>query len=75
MEPLDPNKKPRVPKLASNHLGLWFDDLEEALRWFQKAVVRLASGVILEAATGCHVCSTHAIGDLDNTKMWRSWLA
>lgn len=44
MQPLDPNKKPRVHIPALNHIGLWIDDLPRAVAWLTARGVRFARG-------------------------------
>src|SRR5262245_19493861 len=46
MQPIDPEKKPRVHEPPLNHIGLWVDDLAAAVEWLQNAGVRFAPGGI-----------------------------
>jgi lactoylglutathione lyase len=59
MQPLDPDKKPRVQTPPLNHIGLWIDDLEAAVAWLQKRGVRFAPGGIRKGASGFDICFMH----------------
>ena len=59
MQPLDPDKKPRVQTPPLNHIGLWIDDLESAVAWLEKRGVRFAPGGIRKGAAGCDICFIH----------------
>jgi lactoylglutathione lyase len=59
MQPLDPAKKPAVHEPALNHVGLWVDDLQAAVRWLEAQGVRLAPGGIRRGAAGHDVCFVH----------------
>ncbi len=59
MQPLDPEKKPRVDTPALNHIGLWVDQLEVAFAWLQKQGVRFTPGGIRIGASGHKVCFIH----------------
>ncbi|NUO47831.1 MAG: VOC family protein [Polyangiaceae bacterium] len=63
MQPIDPEKKPRVHEPPLNHIGLWVDDLAAAVEWLQKAGVRFAPGGIRKGAAGHDVCFIHPRGD------------
>jgi lactoylglutathione lyase len=58
MQPLDPERRPRVHEPALNHVGLWVDDVHAAAKWLQEAGVRLA-GEIGVGAAGHEVCFLH----------------
>jgi len=45
MQPLDAARSPRVHEPALNHVGLWVDDLDQAVAWLSAAGVRFAGGV------------------------------
>lgn len=62
MQPLDPTAKPRVHEPALNHIGLWVDDLPEAVRWLTEQGVRFAPGGIRKGASGHDVCFIHPKG-------------
>ena len=59
MQPLDPNRKPRVHEPALNHFGLWVDDLAAAHAWLTDQGVRFAPGGIRRGAAGHDVCFVH----------------
>lgn len=59
MQPLDPAKKPAVHIPPLNHIGLWVDDIEEAVSWLQQSGVRFAPGGIRVGASGHKVCFIH----------------
>ena len=59
MQPLDPDKKPRVDNPALNHVGLWVDDLDSAVNWMTERGVRIAPGGIRKGASGFEVCFIH----------------
>ena len=59
MQPLDPDKKPKVQNPPLNHVGLWIDDLEAAVSWLQSRGVRFAPGGIRKGASGFDICFIH----------------
>ena len=59
MQPLDPDKKPRVQTPPLNHVGLWIDDLPAAVDWLQTQGVRFAPGGIRKGASGFDICFIH----------------
>jgi lactoylglutathione lyase len=59
MQPLHPDKKPRVQTPPLNHIGLWIDDLETAVAWLQSRGVRFAPGGIRKGASGFDICFVH----------------
>jgi lactoylglutathione lyase len=59
MQPLDPDKKPRVQNPPLNHVGLWIDDLPAAVAWLQARGVRFAPGGIRKGASGFDICFIH----------------
>jgi len=63
MQPIDPDKKPRVQDPPLNHLGLWVDDLPAAAAWLQARGVRFAPGGIRKGASGFDVCFIHPKGN------------
>ena len=65
MEPLDPEKRPRVQEPALNHVGLWIDDLKAAVAWLEARGVRFTPGGIRTGATGHDVCFIHPKGSPD----------
>ena len=62
MEPVDPDRSPRVHTPALNHLGLWVDDLEAAVGWLKGQGVRVI-GEIAPGAAGHDVCFVHPRGN------------
>jgi lactoylglutathione lyase len=59
MQPLDPDRKPRVQNPPLNHVGLWIDDLPAAVVWLQARGVRFAPGGIRKGASGFDICFIH----------------
>ena len=62
MQPLDPEKKPKVHDPALNHVGLWVDDLKSAVAWLGERGVRFTPGGIRKGASGFDVCFIHPRG-------------
>jgi lactoylglutathione lyase len=65
MQPLDPDKRPRVHEPALNHVGLWIDDLKAAVAWLEARGVRFTPGGIRRGASGHDVCFIHPKGSDD----------
>jgi lactoylglutathione lyase len=63
MEPIDPDKPPRVHEPALNHVGLWLDDLAAAVAWLSERGVRFTPGGIRKGAAGHDVCFIHPKGN------------
>lgn len=63
MQPLDPDKKPKVNEPALNHIGLWIDDLPRAVAWLAEQGVRFTPGGIRRGASGHDVCFIHPKGN------------
>jgi lactoylglutathione lyase len=59
MQPIDPEKKPRVHEPALNHIGLWIDDLRAAVAWLEHRGLVFAPGGIRKGAGGHDVCFVH----------------
>ncbi len=59
MQPIDPEKKPKVQDPPLNHVGLWIDDLAAAVTWLQSHGVRFTPGGIRKGASGFDVCFIH----------------
>ena len=59
MQPLDPEKRPKVHDPALNHIGLWIDDLPKAVEWLEGQGVRFTPGGIRKGAAGYDVCFIH----------------
>jgi lactoylglutathione lyase len=62
MQPIDPEKRPKVHDPALNHVGLWIDDLAAAVAWLEKNGVRFTPGGIRKGAAGFDVCFIHPKG-------------
>ena len=63
MQPIDPDKKPKVHDPALNHVGLWIDDLAAAVEWLTQNGVRFTPGGIRKGAAGFDVCFIHPRGN------------
>jgi len=59
MQPLSQDGKPRVDKVALNHIGLWIDDLPTAVTWLTEQGVRFAPGGVRKGASGHDICFLH----------------
>ena len=59
MQPLDIDKKPAVHTTPLNHVGLWIDDLPQAVEWLTAQGVRFAPGGIRKGAAGYDICFMH----------------
>ncbi len=63
MEPIDPERSPKVHVPALNHVGLWIDDLAAAVAWLAGRGVRFTPGGIRRGAAGFDVCFIHPRGN------------
>ena len=63
MQPIDPDKKPKVHDPALNHVGFWIDDLAAAVEWLTQNGVRFTPGGIRKGAAGFDVCFIHPKGN------------
>lgn len=63
MQPLDPEKSPKVHQPPLNHIGLWVDDLAAAYAWLAEQGVRFTPGGVRRGAAGHDVCFIHPKGD------------
>jgi len=63
MQPIDPEKKPRVDSPPLNHVGLWVDDIHAAVRWLGEQGVRFTPGGVRPGAAGHEVCFIHPKGN------------
>ena len=63
MQPIDPDARPRVHDPALNHVGLWIDDLAQAVAWLEGQGVRFTPGGIRKGAAGHDVCFIHPKGN------------
>ncbi|MEC8049783.1 MAG: VOC family protein [Myxococcota bacterium] len=59
MQPLDPEKRPKVHEPALNHIGFWVDDLACAVTWLEEQGVRFTPGGIRKGAAGHDVVFIH----------------
>ncbi len=59
MQPIDPEKSPKVHEPRLNHLGLWVDDLPAAVTWLEQQGLRMTPGGIRKGAAGYDVCFIH----------------
>jgi lactoylglutathione lyase len=62
MQPIDPEKRPKVHDPALNHIGLWVDDLAAAVAWLEAKGMRFTPGGIRKGAAGHDVCFIHPKG-------------
>ena len=63
MQPIDPERRPKVHDTALNHVGLWIDDLPAAVDWLAQQGVRFTPGGIRAGAAGFDVCFIHPKGN------------
>ena len=63
MEPIDPEKSPKVHEPRLNHLGLWVDDLPAAVAWLEGQGLQFTPGGIRKGAAGHDVCFIHPKGN------------
>ena len=63
MQPIDPERKPAVHNTPLNHIGLWVDDLPQAVAWMSEHGVRFAPGGIRKGAAGHDICFIHPKGN------------
>jgi lactoylglutathione lyase len=63
MQPLDPARKPAVHEPPLNHIGLWVDDLPQAVAWLAAQGVRFAPGGIRRGAAGHDITFIHPRGN------------
>ncbi len=63
MQPIDPDKKPKVHEPKLNHVGLWVDDLAKAVEWLTSKGMRFTPGGIRPGASGYDVCFVHPKGN------------
>ncbi|MBD3892995.1 VOC family protein [Hydrogenophaga sp.] len=59
MQPLDAAMKPAVHATPLNHVGLWVDDLPQAVQWLTAQGVRFAPGGIRPGAAGFDIVFLH----------------
>ena len=63
MQPLNQEAKPKVHEPPLNHIGLWVDDLSNAVKCLEEAGVRFTPGGIRKGASGYDVCFIHPKGN------------
>jgi lactoylglutathione lyase len=63
MQPIDADKKPAVHTTPLNHVGLWVDDLAQAVAWLSAQGLRFAPGGIRKGAAGHDICFIHPKGN------------
>ncbi len=63
MQPLNQAAKPKVHEPPLNHIGLWVDNLSNAVKWLEEAGVRFTPGGIRKGASGFDVCFIHPKGN------------
>lgn len=66
MQPIDPDRRPKVHEPALNHVGLWVDDLPAAVEWLATRGVRFTPGGIRKGAAGFDVCFIHPKGNAES---------
>jgi lactoylglutathione lyase len=59
MQPVDPERNPKVNRTPLNHIGLWVDDLPAAVEWLTAQGVRFTPGGIRPGAAGHDICFVH----------------
>ncbi len=59
MQPVDPEGSPKVDRTPLNHIGLWIDDLPQAVDWLTAQGVRFTPGGIRPGAAGHDICFVH----------------
>lgn len=65
MQPIDPDRSPKVHSPTLNHIGLWVDDLPAAVEWLSGQGMRFTPGGIRQGASGHDVCFIHPKGNDD----------
>ncbi|KAL1504716.1 hypothetical protein AB1Y20_008495 [Prymnesium parvum] len=63
MQPVDPERAPRVHVPPLNHIGIWVDPLEAAVEHLTRLGVRFAPGGIRKGASGHNVAFIHPKGN------------
>jgi lactoylglutathione lyase len=65
MQPIDPEKRPKVQDPALNHIGLWIDDLPAAVEWLSANGMRFTPGGIRKGGSGFDICFIHPKGNAE----------
>lgn len=68
MQPIDPERSPKVHVPPLNHIGLWIDDLPAAVQWLTVQGMRFTPGGIRKGASGFDVCFIHPKGNDDSPR-------
>jgi len=68
MQPLDPERAPKVHVPTLNHVGLWIDDLAACVEWLSGEGMRFTPGGIRKGAAGHDVCFIHPKGNDDTPR-------
>lgn len=68
MQPLDPERSPKVHVPILNHIGLWIDDLPTCVDWLGEQGVRFTPGGIRRGAAGHDVCFIHPKGNAQSPR-------
>ena len=63
MQPLDATRRPAVHEPPLNHVGLWVDDLPQAVAWLAAQGVRFAPGGIRKGGAGYDITFIHPKGN------------
>ena len=63
MQPIDPEKSPKVHVPTLNHIGLWVDNLAACVEQLTGQGVRFTPGGIRKGAAGYDVCFIHPKGN------------
>lgn len=63
MQPIDPERSPKVHVPTLNHVGLWIDDLAACVEWLTAQGMRFTPGGIRKGASGYDVCFLHPKGN------------
>jgi lactoylglutathione lyase len=56
LQPIDPERSPRVHRPSLNHVGFWVDDLAAAVSWLTARGIRFTPRGIRRGAGGNDVC-------------------
>ena len=68
MQPIDPERSPKVHTPTLNHVGLWIDDLPAAVDWLSSQGMRFTPGGIRKGASGYDVCFLHPKGNEESPR-------